>query len=245
MRVLVSGGAGYIGSHTVVQLVAAGHDVLIVDNFANSKPTVVNRLEALTGTHLPVHAFDLTRPRQDRAPLRHREDRRRDPLRRAQGRRRERRAAPRVLREQPRLDLLPRARHAPPRGRQARLQLVRHGLRHQPGGRHRGPHDLGDQPLRLDQGHAGADPARRGRGRPDACASPCCATSTRWAPTPAAPWARTRRASPTTSCPTSRRSPSAAASTSRSTATTTRPRTGRAPGTTSTSRTWPRGTSPR
>ena len=60
MRVLVSGGAGYIGSHTVVQLVAAGHEVLIVDNFANSKPSVVNRLEAITGEHLPVHAFDLT-----------------------------------------------------------------------------------------------------------------------------------------------------------------------------------------
>jgi UDP-glucose 4-epimerase len=60
MRVLVSGGAGYIGSHTVVQLVAAGHEVVIVDNFANSKPSVVNRLEALTGEHLPVHAFDLT-----------------------------------------------------------------------------------------------------------------------------------------------------------------------------------------
>ncbi|MDN5794840.1 MAG: UDP-glucose 4-epimerase GalE [Intrasporangium sp.] len=59
MRVLVSGGAGYIGSHTVVQLVAAGHQVVIVDNFANSKPSVVNRLEALTGEHLPVHAFDL------------------------------------------------------------------------------------------------------------------------------------------------------------------------------------------
>ncbi len=60
MRVLVSGGAGYIGSHTVVQLVAAGHDVLIVDNFGNSKPAVINRLEALTDRHLPVHAFDLT-----------------------------------------------------------------------------------------------------------------------------------------------------------------------------------------
>ncbi|ADU46772.1 UDP-glucose 4-epimerase GalE [Intrasporangium calvum] len=59
MRVLVSGGAGYIGSHMVVQLVAAGHDVVIVDNFANSKPTVVARLEAITGAHLPVHAFDL------------------------------------------------------------------------------------------------------------------------------------------------------------------------------------------
>ena len=59
MRVLVSGGAGYIGSHTVIQLVAAGHDVLIVDNFANAKPTVIGRLEAITGEHLPVHAFDL------------------------------------------------------------------------------------------------------------------------------------------------------------------------------------------
>ncbi len=60
MRVLVSGGAGYIGSHTVVQLVAAGHDVVIVDSFANAKPAVVNRLEAITGRHLPVSSFDLT-----------------------------------------------------------------------------------------------------------------------------------------------------------------------------------------
>ncbi len=60
MRVLVSGGAGYIGSHTVVQLVAAGHEVVVVDNFSNAKPTVVGRVEALTGSHLPVHAFDVT-----------------------------------------------------------------------------------------------------------------------------------------------------------------------------------------
>ncbi len=59
MKILVSGGAGYIGSHTVVQLVAAGHDVVIVDNFSNSRPTVLGRLESLTGTHLPIHAFDL------------------------------------------------------------------------------------------------------------------------------------------------------------------------------------------
>ncbi|MGK2319337.1 UDP-glucose 4-epimerase GalE [Gordonia rhizosphera NBRC 16068] len=59
MRVLVSGGAGYIGSHTVVRLAEAGHDVVVVDDFSNAKPTVVSRLEALTGTPIPVHAFDL------------------------------------------------------------------------------------------------------------------------------------------------------------------------------------------
>ncbi|MFT4126241.1 MAG: UDP-glucose 4-epimerase GalE [Gordonia sp. (in: high G+C Gram-positive bacteria)] len=60
MRVLVSGGAGYIGSHTVIKLVEAGHDVVIVDDFSNAKPTVIGRLEALTGRAIPVHAFDLT-----------------------------------------------------------------------------------------------------------------------------------------------------------------------------------------
>lgn len=60
MRVLVSGGAGYIGSHTVLALIEAGHDILVVDDFSNAKPTVVARLEALSGRHIPVHAFNLT-----------------------------------------------------------------------------------------------------------------------------------------------------------------------------------------
>jgi UDP-glucose 4-epimerase len=59
MRVLVTGGAGFIGSHTVIQLVGAGHEVLIVDNFTNSKRAVMKRLESITGRHLPIHAFDL------------------------------------------------------------------------------------------------------------------------------------------------------------------------------------------
>ncbi len=59
MKILVSGGAGYIGSHTVIQLVQAGHDVVIVDNFSNAHPTVLGRMEALTGTRLSTHSFDL------------------------------------------------------------------------------------------------------------------------------------------------------------------------------------------
>ena len=38
MRVLVTGGAGYIGSHTMIEVLAADHDVMVVDNFANSAP---------------------------------------------------------------------------------------------------------------------------------------------------------------------------------------------------------------
>jgi UDP-glucose 4-epimerase len=60
MRVLVSGGAGYIGSHTVLSLLSAGHDVVVVDDFSNSKPTVIGRLEALSGKRVPVHSLDLT-----------------------------------------------------------------------------------------------------------------------------------------------------------------------------------------
>jgi UDP-glucose 4-epimerase len=59
MRVLVTGGAGYIGSHTVLHLLAAGHEVVVVDDFSNARPTVVTRLEELSGQAVPVHAFDL------------------------------------------------------------------------------------------------------------------------------------------------------------------------------------------
>ena len=46
---LVTGGAGYIGSHTVVELLGAGHDVVILDNFSNSSPKVVDRIEEIAG----------------------------------------------------------------------------------------------------------------------------------------------------------------------------------------------------
>lgn len=60
MRILVTGGAGYIGSHTVVQLIAAGHDVLVVDSLVNAKAAVMGRLHTLTGADVPLHVFDLT-----------------------------------------------------------------------------------------------------------------------------------------------------------------------------------------
>jgi UDP-glucose 4-epimerase len=54
MAVLVTGGAGYIGSHTVVQLIEAGHEPIILDNFSNSRPGVLNRIEEITGAR-PRH----------------------------------------------------------------------------------------------------------------------------------------------------------------------------------------------
>lgn len=59
MRVLVTGGAGYIGSHTVIALLEAGHDVVIADSFVNSKPSAVKRLEILTGRKLDLAVIDL------------------------------------------------------------------------------------------------------------------------------------------------------------------------------------------
>ena len=47
--ILVTGGAGYIGSHSVVELYNKGYDILIVDNFANSSPSVLENLTTITG----------------------------------------------------------------------------------------------------------------------------------------------------------------------------------------------------
>ena len=49
MHVLVTGGAGFIGSHTVVELLQAGYEVVIIDNFSNSSPLVLSRIEEITG----------------------------------------------------------------------------------------------------------------------------------------------------------------------------------------------------
>jgi UDP-glucose 4-epimerase len=59
MRILVTGGAGYIGSHTVVALVEAGHDVTVVDDLENSSAEAVRRVEEITGATVPLHEVDL------------------------------------------------------------------------------------------------------------------------------------------------------------------------------------------
>ncbi|KHL05023.1 UDP-glucose 4-epimerase GalE [Sinomonas humi] len=59
MRILVTGGAGYIGSHTVLTLVTAGHQVTVLDNFENSSPAALKRVSELAGVPIPSITADL------------------------------------------------------------------------------------------------------------------------------------------------------------------------------------------
>ena len=58
MNVLVTGGAGYIGSHTVVELLNAGHEAVIVDDLSNARADVVDRIETITGKRPAFYALD-------------------------------------------------------------------------------------------------------------------------------------------------------------------------------------------
>ena len=57
-KVLVTGGTGYIGSHTVVELLNSGKEVIIIDNLSNSKPDVVDRIKKITGKDVKVYNID-------------------------------------------------------------------------------------------------------------------------------------------------------------------------------------------
>lgn len=59
MKVLVTGGAGFIGSHTLIELIGKGHDVVIVDNLCNSSQESLRRVEALVGKSLPFYKIDI------------------------------------------------------------------------------------------------------------------------------------------------------------------------------------------
>ena len=59
MKILVTGGTGYIGSNTVVKLIQHGYDVIIVDDFSNSKPIVLEKLKAITGKDIKFYEINL------------------------------------------------------------------------------------------------------------------------------------------------------------------------------------------
>lgn len=61
MSILVTGGAGYIGSHTVVELLNLDKEVIIVDNFSNSNPIVLDRIKDITGKNLKFYKVDTTK----------------------------------------------------------------------------------------------------------------------------------------------------------------------------------------
>lgn len=64
MNILVTGGAGYIGSHTAVLLLSQGHDVIIVDNLVNSRPEVIRRIETISQKPVPFYELDLVDKKQ-------------------------------------------------------------------------------------------------------------------------------------------------------------------------------------
>ena len=65
MNVLVTGGAGYIGSHTCVELLNRGYGVVVIDNLVNSNPKAIERVEAITGKKVAFYENDV----RDRAAL--------------------------------------------------------------------------------------------------------------------------------------------------------------------------------
>ena len=59
MAVLLTGGAGYIGSHTAVELCSAGYEVVVADNFSNSSPEAIRRVERITGKKIKLYEVDV------------------------------------------------------------------------------------------------------------------------------------------------------------------------------------------
>lgn len=59
MAILVTGGAGYIGSHTCIELINAGYDIVVLDSFINSKKEALERVQTITGKDFPIYDVDL------------------------------------------------------------------------------------------------------------------------------------------------------------------------------------------
>jgi len=67
MSILVSGGAGYIGSHACVELIEAGYDIIVADNLSNSSEEAVRRVEKITGKQIPFIVAELCNPEETKA----------------------------------------------------------------------------------------------------------------------------------------------------------------------------------
>ena len=59
MRILITGGAGYIGSHTLLSVLAADHQACVIDNFSNSHPDALTRVGLLSNRSFDIHQTDL------------------------------------------------------------------------------------------------------------------------------------------------------------------------------------------
>ena len=59
MNILVTGGAGFIGSHTLIELIAAGHNPVVVDNLSNASPEAIHRVEKIVGQPIPFYEVDI------------------------------------------------------------------------------------------------------------------------------------------------------------------------------------------
>jgi hypothetical protein len=243
MNILLTGGTGYIGSHTAVALAEAGHHVVLFDNFCNSQPDVAQRLHTLTGQALPLVEGDvrntalLTHTLQAHqigavihfAGLKAVGESVAQPL------------AYYANNVQGSISLLQAMQAAQVNTLVFSSSATVYGEPHY---------------LPLDETHPTAATNPYGRSKlqveeilamPAPPTRPCgccaCATSTPWARTPRASSATTPGACPTTSCPTCRASPRGSCPTSTSSAPTTPRLTAPACATTSTWPTWPAATS--
>ena len=206
MRILVTGGAGYIGSHTLIAVLAAGHEAHVVDNFSNSHPEALGARPPALQPRLRRHPRRPARPGGDGGGGGRGPPRGGDPLRRAEGGGGVGGKAPRLFRQQ-------RRRHAsrswrrcrratagasssPPRRRSTAIRTTCRSTRATRAGRRTPTAAPSCRSRRCWR--TSRSPTRPGRSR-------SCATSTRSARIPRARSARTPRGSPTTSCPSSPR----------------------------------------
>lgn len=82
MSVLLTGGAGFIGSHTAVEMIHAGYDVIIADDLSNASPKVIDRIETISATRPKFYQIDCCRQGRYDQAVSGESDRRGDPFRR-------------------------------------------------------------------------------------------------------------------------------------------------------------------